>query len=107
MYILQIPTNNLDAQKVQKVFEEVSGNDRILRSQVCKEKEKKDLSAVVNMLRKKQVETLQTNTERLYLETVPSNSSAVYQTIESVVSSENFTDLMKAQVHTNNYNTLN
>ncbi|CAD1475190.1 unnamed protein product, partial [Heterotrigona itama] len=93
-----IPTNNLDAQKAQKVFEEVCGNDRILRSQVCKEKEKKDLSTVVNMLRKKQIETLQTNTERLYLETVHSNSSAVYQTIESVVSSENFTDLMKAQV---------
>ncbi|KAF3430109.1 hypothetical protein E2986_03992 [Frieseomelitta varia] len=87
-----IPTNNLDAQKE---FEEVGGNDRILRSQVCKEKEKKDLSTVVDMLRKKQVGT---NTERLYLETVHSNSSAVYQTVESVVSSESSTDLMKAQV---------
>ncbi|XP_060830688.1 uncharacterized protein LOC132915068 isoform X3 [Bombus pascuorum] len=91
-------TNNLDIQKMQGLFKEGCGNDRILRSQACKEKEKKDLTAIVNTLQKKQIENLQTNTQRLCLETVHSNSSAVYQTVESVPSTENHTDLMKAQV---------
>ncbi|XP_003493347.1 zinc finger protein 800 isoform X2 [Bombus impatiens] len=91
-------TNNLDIQKTQGLFKEGCGNDRILRSQACKEKEKKDLTAIVNTLQKKQIENIQTNTQRLCLETVHSNSSAVYQTVESVFSTESNTDLMKAQV---------
>lgn len=95
--MLQTSTSKSDIQKSQKLFEE-SGNDRILRSQVCKEVQKKDLTTVVNMLQKKQIENLQTNTEQLCLEIIHSNSSAVYQTVESVTPSKNHTDLMKAQV---------
>ncbi|KAG6802618.1 zinc finger protein [Apis mellifera caucasica] len=91
-------TSKSDIQKSQKLFEESCGNDRILRSQVCKEVQKKDLTTVVNMLQKKQIENLQTNTEQLCLEIIHSNSSAVYQTIESVTPSKNHTDLMKAQI---------
>ncbi|XP_076749952.1 uncharacterized protein LOC143422873 [Xylocopa sonorina] len=87
-----------DVQNVEKVFEEACGNDRILRSQVCKEEQKKDLISVVNMLQKKQVKNLQTNIEQLCLESIHSNSSAVYQTVESMVSAKNHIDLMKAQV---------
>lgn len=105
LYMLQTSTNNLDIQKTQDPFKEGCGNDRILRSQACKEKEKKDLTAIVNTLQKKQIENLQTDTRRLCLETVHSNSSAVYQTVDSVLSTENHTDLMKAQVFINNYNT--
>lgn len=105
LYMLQTSTNNLDIQKTQGLFKEGCGNDRILRSQACKEKEKKDLTAIVNTLQKKQIENLQTNTQRLCLETVHSNSSAVYQTVESVLSTESHTDLMKAQVFINNCNT--
>ncbi|XP_076234025.1 LOW QUALITY PROTEIN: uncharacterized protein LOC143178963 [Calliopsis andreniformis] len=90
--------SNLNVQKLEEIPEENSGNDRILRSQVDKEQPRKDLTAVVNMLQKKQIENLQTNTERLCLETVQSNSSAVYQTVEPVVSTQSYTDLMKTQV---------
>ncbi|OAD56649.1 hypothetical protein WN48_03111 [Eufriesea mexicana] len=80
-----ISTSKLNISESEKHFEEPCGNDRILRSQVCKEQQKKDLTAVVNMLQKKQIENLQTNTGNLCLETVHPNSSAVYQTIESVM----------------------
>ncbi|CAK9822124.1 Zinc finger protein 800 [Anthophora retusa] len=84
--------------ETEKMFQGACGNDRILRSQVPKKEQKKDLTAVVSMLQKKQRENLQTNAEQLYLESMHSNSSAVYQTIESVVPIQNHSDLMKAQV---------
>ncbi|XP_017788542.1 PREDICTED: zinc finger protein 800 [Habropoda laboriosa] len=93
-----ISSSKLNSPKTEKMFQDTCGNDRILRSQVSKTEQKKDLTAVVSMLQKKQIENLQTNAERLYLETMHSNSSAVYQTIESIVSTQNHRDLMKAQV---------
>ena len=87
-------------QEQEKMLEETCGNDRILRSQVSKEEPKKDLTAIVNMLQKKQTENLQTNTntERVCLETVQSNSSAVYQTVDSIISIQSPRELMKTQV---------
>ena len=87
-------------QEQEKMLEETCGNDRILRSQVSKEEPKKDLTAIVDMLQKKQTESLETdtNTERVCLETVQSNSSAVYQTVDSIVSIESPRELMKTQV---------
>lgn len=96
--MFQTSTSKSNIQESQKLFEDSCGNDRILRSQVCKEMQKKDLTTVVNMLQKKQIENLQTNTEQLCLEIIHSNSSAVYQTVESVTPNKNHTDLMKAQV---------
>lgn len=105
MYMLQTFASKLNSPKIEQIPQDTGGNDRILRSQVPKEEQKKDLTAVVNMLQKKQVESLQTKREQLYLETVQSNSSAVYQTIESMVSDQNQTELMKGQVvFTTNYN---
>ncbi|XP_078041669.1 zinc finger protein 800 isoform X2 [Augochlora pura] len=85
-------------QMLETTHQEDCGNDRILRSQVSKEEQKKDLISVVNMLQKKQNENLYSNTEHLCLEVVQSNSSAVYQTVKPVVSTKNHIDLMKAQV---------
>lgn len=56
--------NKLDAHGTEKVFEEPSGNDRILRSQTNKPKEKKDLTAIVNMLQIKRLEKLESNNEQ-------------------------------------------
>lgn len=101
--MLQAFTGESNNEKPEKLLQEVCGNDRILRSQVFKKEEKKDLTSVVNMLQKKQTENLRSNTEWICLETVQSNSSAVYQTVESVVSNQNHRDLMKEQVSfTNN-----
>ncbi|XP_029039216.1 LOW QUALITY PROTEIN: zinc finger protein 800 [Osmia bicornis bicornis] len=91
-------TSESNNEKPEKLLQEVCGNDRILRSQVFKKEEKKDLTSVVNMLQKKQTENLRSNTEWICLETVQSNSSAVYQTVESIVSNQDHKDLMKAQV---------
>ncbi|XP_033322319.2 zinc finger protein 800 isoform X1 [Megalopta genalis] len=87
-----------NTQILETTHQEGCGNDRILRSQVSKEEQKKDLISVVNMLQKKQNESLHSNTEHLCLEVVQSNSSAVYQTLKPVVSTQNHVDLMKAQV---------
>nr|XP_031838126.1 LOW QUALITY PROTEIN: zinc finger protein 800-like [Nomia melanderi] len=94
-------SNNRDTICINKSnmpVPEACGNDRILRSQVSKEEEKKDLTTVVNMLQKKQKESLHSNIERLCLESVQSNSSVVYQTVEPVVSTQNHIDLMKTQL---------
>ncbi|XP_053983949.1 LOW QUALITY PROTEIN: zinc finger protein 800 [Hylaeus volcanicus] len=84
--------------KPEKIHQEVHGNDRILRSQVPKEEEKKDLTSVVSMLQKKQSESLCANVEQPYFENVQSNSPAIYQTVESIISTQSYSDLMKTQV---------
>lgn len=96
--MLQIFPTKSSMQKSEKIIQESCGNDRILRSQVSKEEQRKDLTSVVNMLQKKQIKSLDSNIEQSYLETMQSNSSAVYQTVESVVSTQSYTDLMKTQV---------
>lgn len=98
--MLQTFASKSNVQEQEKMLEETCGNDRILRSQVSKEEPKKDLTAIVNMLQKKQTENLQTNTntERVCLEAVQSNSSAVYQTVDSIVSIRSPRELMKTQV---------
>ncbi|XP_076652282.1 zinc finger protein 800 isoform X2 [Halictus rubicundus] len=93
-----ILTNQPNIQVPEAKIQETCGNDRILRSQVSKEEQKKDLISVVNMLQKKQKESLHANMEHLCLEAVQSNSFAVYQTVEPVVSTQNHVDLMKTQV---------
>jgi len=84
-------------------------NDRILRSQVPKETNKKDLSAIIDMLSKKQeehVEKLESENSvsnsskdrHIYLEPIDTNCSAVYQTIKSSDTVVDTVDLMKEQV---------
>jgi len=85
-------------------------NDRILRSQVPKETNKKDLSAIIDMLSKKQEEHVEKqlesensvsncskNDRHIYLEPIDTNCSAVYQTIKSSDTVDTI-DLMKEQV---------
>lgn len=84
-------------------------NDRILRSHVSKETNKKDLSTIIDRLNKKREESMQkqldnentifnTNNQQIYLEAIDTNCSAMYQTIKS--SDAVAMDLMKAQVST-------
>ncbi|XP_076298711.1 zinc finger protein 800 isoform X2 [Lasioglossum baleicum] len=91
-------TSQPNIQIPETKLQETCGNDRILRSQVSKEEQKKDLISIVNMLQKKQKESLHDNIEHVCLEAVQSNSLAVYQTVEPVVSIQNHVDLMKTQV---------
>ncbi|XP_072757176.1 uncharacterized protein [Anoplolepis gracilipes] len=87
-------------------------NDRILRSQVTKESHKKDLSTVINMLNKKREENMNSNVsselrdtisntldnQHIYLESINTNCSAVYQTVKSSNTVVDTADLMKEQV---------
>lgn len=87
-------------------------NDRILRSQVSKESHKKDLSTVIEMLNKKREESMDNNVsselkntifhapsnQHIYLESINTNCSAVYQTIKSSNTMIDTVDLMKEQV---------
>jgi len=86
-------------------------NDRILRSQVPKETNKKDLSAIIDMLSKKREEHMEKQLEsenavsnsskddrHIYLEPIDTNCSAVYQTIKSSDTVVDTIDLMKEQV---------
>jgi len=86
-------------------------NDRILRSQVPKETNKKDLSAIIDMLSKKREEHVEKQLEsknvvsnsskddrHIYLEPIDTNCSAVYQTIKSSDTVVDTIDLMKEQV---------
>lgn len=87
-------------------------NDRILRSQVPKETNKKDLSAILELLSKRQEERMEKQNaelenenvtsnapddQHIYLEAIDTNCSAVYQTIKSSDTVDD-TDLMKEQV---------
>ncbi|XP_043250988.1 zinc finger protein 800 [Colletes gigas] len=92
-----ILTSKLDVQRPEKISQESSENNRILRSQVPKEEQKKDLTSVINMLQKKQTESFHSHVQQPCFETVQSNPSAVYQTVESVVQTPNHVDLMKTQ----------
>lgn len=94
--------------KTEQRNNNVVKNDRILRSQVPKEPNKKDLTAIIDMLSKKRKEDVneQLETENaisdpdpdrhIYLEAIDTNCSAVYQTVES--SNVDTIDLMKEQV---------
>lgn len=84
-------------------------NDRILRSQVPKEPSKKDLSGIIEMLNKRREEHIEKqenenaisdvpDVQQIYLEPIDTNSSAVYQTVESSNVVVEAIDLMKAQV---------
>ncbi|EFN81995.1 Zinc finger protein 800 [Harpegnathos saltator] len=87
-------------------------NDRILRSQVSKETHKRDLTAVVDKLLKKQEENMRNNfysksdieniitpkDQHIYLKAIDTNSSAVYQTIESSQAITNVTDLIAREM---------
>lgn len=84
-------------------------NDRILRSQVPKEPNKKDLTAIIDMLNKKQEEHMneQLKTENaisnpddqhIYLQAIDTNCCAVYQTVESSDVVVDAIDFMKEQV---------
>lgn len=84
-------------------------NDRILRSQVPKEPNKKDLTAIIDMLNKKREECINEkletknaisnpNDRHIYLEAIDTNCSAVYQTVESSDVVVDAIDLMKEQV---------
>lgn len=89
-------------------------NDRILRSQVPKVANKRDLSKIVEMLNKKQEEDMESNSlneskiestisgvsnnQHIYLEPIDTNRSAVYQTVKPPGTIVDTTDLMKEQV---------
>ncbi|XP_070163187.1 zinc finger protein 800 isoform X2 [Polyergus mexicanus] len=87
-------------------------NDRILRSQVSKESYKKDLSTVIEMLNKKREESMDNNVssesentifnapsnQHIYLESINTNRSALYQTVKSSNTMVDTMDLMKGQV---------
>lgn len=85
-------------------------NDRILRSQVPKETNKKDLSTIIDKLNKQREESMQkqldnentisntSNDQHIYLEAIDTNCSAMYQTIKSSDKVEGAMDLMKEQV---------
>ncbi|XP_050447123.1 zinc finger protein 800 [Cataglyphis hispanica] len=98
-------------------------NDRILRSQVSKESHKKDLSTVIEMLNKKREESMDNNVsselkntifhapsnQHIYLESINTNHSAVYQTVKSSNTMIDTKDLMKEQVaklHKTDQNTI-
>lgn len=92
-------------------------NDRILRSQSkilqsqSKEASKKDLSTIVDMLSKKRKEENEessvlneddnnstSNNPHIYLESISTNCSAVYQTVKTSNAADKSVDLMKVQV---------
>ncbi|XP_014470450.1 PREDICTED: zinc finger protein 800 isoform X2 [Dinoponera quadriceps] len=89
-------------------------NDRILRSQVPKETRKKDLSAVIDTLIKKQEEKIlnnfssesklesniigASNNQHIYLKAISTNDSAVYQEIKSSNTVAGVTDLLAKEV---------
>ncbi|GAB1866363.1 Zinc finger protein 800 [Camponotus japonicus] len=96
----------------QTIIKDNIKNDRILRSQVSKESHKKDLSTVIDMLNKKREENMDSNisskkkntifnapnNQHIYLESINTNCSAVYQTVKSPNTLVNSMDLMKEQV---------
>lgn len=96
----------------QAIIKDSIKNDRILRSQVSKESHKKDLSTVIDMLNKKREENMDNNissemkntifnaphNQHIYLESINTNCSAVYQTVKSPNTMVNSMDLMKEQV---------
>lgn len=81
---------------------------------MSKETRKKDLSSVIEMLKDKRGEEIKekpsieskvesvvpdiTNDQHIYLESIDTNSSAVYQTVVSLDTKFDTTDLIKAQV---------
>ncbi|XP_029672292.1 zinc finger protein 800 isoform X2 [Formica exsecta] len=96
----------------QKKIKDSVKNDRILRSQVSKESHKKDLSTVIEMLNKKREESMDSNVssesgntifnapsnQHIYLESINTNNSALYQTVKSSNTMVDTMDLMKGQV---------
>lgn len=93
----------------QTIIKDSIKNDRILRSQVS---HKKDLSKIIDMLNKKKEENVDNNfsselkntifdapsNQHIYLESINTNCSAVYQTVKSSNTMVNTTNLMKEQV---------
>lgn len=96
--------------KTEQTNNDAIKNDRILRSQVPKETNKKDLSTIIDKLNKQREESMQkqldnentisntSNDQHIYLETIDTNCSAMYQTIKSSDKVEGAMDLMKEQV---------
>ncbi|XP_012528875.1 zinc finger protein 800 [Monomorium pharaonis] len=84
-------------------------NDRILRSQVSKGSSKRDLSAIIDVINKKQEEYIekqiknenaisQSPDDHVHLETTDTNCSAIYQTVKSSNAVVDAIDLMKKQI---------
>lgn len=96
--------------KTEQTSNDAIKNDRILRSQVPKEANKKDLSTIIDKLNKQREESMQkqldnentisktSNDQHIYLEAIDTNCSAMYQTIKSSDKVEGAMDLMKEQV---------
>lgn len=96
----------------QTIIKDNIKNDRILRSQISKESHKKDLSKVIDMLNKKREENMDNNfsselkdtvsdapsDQHIYLESINTNCSAVYQTVKSSNTMVNTANSMKGQV---------
>ncbi|XP_011173384.1 uncharacterized protein LOC105205655 isoform X2 [Solenopsis invicta] len=92
--------------------EESIKNDRILRSQVSKEPNKKDLSAIIDMINEKRKEHIEKQAEEenaisndqspddqpIYLKAADINCSAVYQTVKSSDAVVDAIDLMKEEI---------
>ncbi|XP_077276761.1 uncharacterized protein LOC143905300 isoform X2 [Temnothorax americanus] len=86
-------------------------NDRILRSQVSKKSNKKDLTAIIDMLNKEREDHVEKQNlenenaisnvpddRRIYLEPIDTNCPAVYQPIESSDAVVEAIDLVKEQI---------
>lgn len=100
----------------QTIIKNAAKNDRILRSQVLKEyQRKKDLSEIIDILSNKQEESLESNClsktesesevpnasneQHVYLQPIDTNCCAVYQSIKSSDAPVDTMDLMKTQVN--------
>lgn len=101
--------------KTEQTNDEGVKNDRILRSQVSKESNKKDLSAIIEMLNKRREEYVEkqrtkndnvnnmlisnvSDVRNICLEPIDTNGSVMYQTVESSDAVIDSIDLMKEQV---------
>lgn len=85
-------------------------NDRVLRSQVVKESDKKDLTEIIHLLDKKREEHLEKQFEKenaisnipddqdIFMEPMDTNGSAACQTVESSNEVIESIDLLKEQV---------
>ncbi|KAL6268408.1 hypothetical protein P5V15_001543 [Pogonomyrmex californicus] len=97
--------------KTEETGDENVKNDRILRSQVPKETNKKDLSAIIDKIKKRwygesRMENLlkdqntissTSNNQHIHLESINTNHSAVYQTVKSLDEADTM-NLMKEQI---------
>ncbi|KAG7199890.1 hypothetical protein KM043_014336 [Ampulex compressa] len=103
----------LHVGEVEKEPVESCENHRILRSQTSRVESKKDLTAVVDMLQRRQIDSMKgvildlhqsecpqqvLDTQQIFLENVKSSPAAMYQTVERPGNVDCSIDMMKTQL---------